>query len=94
MSDQQAALDAAAAAKAAADAARQLTITQWTLYSFGILVTILRTYARFKAVGFNNFEGDDYFVWVAAVCFSLSYPCSSVNLCSDFFFWGGLGCVK
>lgn len=58
---------AAAAMQAALDAARTFNITLWTLYAFGVLVTVLRTYARVKAVGWKRLEADDYLVWVAVV---------------------------
>lgn len=60
----------AAAIDAALAAARLFNITLWTLYAFGVLVTVLRTYARVKAVGWNRFEADDYLVWLAVVCAS------------------------
>ncbi|GJC83599.1 hypothetical protein ColLi_06437 [Colletotrichum liriopes] len=37
-------------AAAAAEASRQFTIEAWTLYGIGVVVTILRTYARAKAL--------------------------------------------
>jgi hypothetical protein len=57
----------AAAIEAALAAARLFNITLWTLYAFGVLVTVLRTYARVKAVGWSRFEADDYLVWLAVV---------------------------
>ncbi|BAE59195.1 unnamed protein product [Aspergillus oryzae RIB40] len=36
----------------------------WTLYSFGVAITLLRTYARYRAVGWKRFAADDYLVWV------------------------------
>lgn len=57
----------AAAAKAAAAALEQFTIEAWTLLGVGLTVTILRTYARVKAVGFKGLQPDDYLVWVGAV---------------------------
>lgn len=39
----------------------------WTLYAFGVSFTILRTYARIKAVGFRDLDWDDYLIWVAMV---------------------------
>jgi hypothetical protein len=70
-SDAAAQAAAAAAAEAAAAAARATNIELWTLYAIGVLVTVLRTYARYKAVGFRNFRPDDYLVWAAVVCTSL-----------------------
>ncbi len=65
MSDS-AAQDAAAAAMAAALAAFNTEL--WTLYAFGVLMTVFRTYARVKAVGVRELRADDYIVWVAIVC--------------------------
>lgn len=66
--DPAAAAAAAAAAQAAAAAAMlQFTIEAWTLLSIGLVVTMLRTYARVKAVGFKGLQADDYLVWVGAV---------------------------
>lgn len=70
MSD--AATQAAAQEAAAAAAARQSTITLWTLYAFGVLVTVLRTYARGVTVGFKNLQGDDFLAWLALVSYK---PC-------------------
>ena len=62
------ATDQAAAEQAAAAAAfRQFTIEAWTLYAFGVLVTVLRTYARITAVGIKKLRADDYLVWVGIV---------------------------
>lgn len=58
---------AQAAAEAAAAAFRSFAIESWTLYSIGVLVTLLRTYARAKAVGIRSFRADDYLVWVGIV---------------------------
>jgi hypothetical protein len=48
----------------------------WTLYAFGVSFTILRTYARIKAVGFKDLDWDDYLIWVAMVCSS----CTAKNV--------------
>lgn len=60
-------LDARDAASDAAQAAYKAMVELWTLYSFGVAVTLLRTYARVRAVGFRNLKADDYLVWVAIV---------------------------
>lgn len=52
---------------AAADAAYKSTVELWTLYSIGVAVTILRTYARSRAGGWRNLRLDDYVIWVAIV---------------------------
>ncbi|KAI0446131.1 hypothetical protein F4803DRAFT_505714 [Xylaria telfairii] len=61
---------AAAAAEAAAAAARAFNIQLWTLYSIGVLVTILRTYARIKAVGIRNLLADDLLAWIAILFYT------------------------
>ncbi|KAK7755594.1 hypothetical protein SLS62_002529 [Diatrype stigma] len=58
---------AAAAAEAAAAAARASLVRLWTLFSVGVSVTILRTYARSRAVGITNLRADDFLVWIAIV---------------------------
>ncbi|KAI2627578.1 hypothetical protein GGR54DRAFT_652420 [Hypoxylon sp. NC1633] len=62
---------AAAAAQAAAAAMLQFTIEAFTLLSIGIAVTMLRTYARIKAVGIRNLQADDYLVWVGATFYAV-----------------------
>lgn len=42
----------------------------WTLYAFGILFTILRTYARISAVGFRKLQVDDYLIWFAVIIYT------------------------
>ncbi|OKO97975.1 hypothetical protein PENSUB_9555 [Penicillium subrubescens] len=54
-----------AASDAAKAAAYKATVELWTLYSFGVAVTLLRTHARVRAVGFRNLKADDYLIWVA-----------------------------
>ncbi|CAJ2506143.1 Uu.00g002730.m01.CDS01 [Anthostomella pinea] len=54
----------------AAAGARSFTIQLWTQYAVGVLVTILRTYARVKAVGIINIHGDDVLIWVAVLFYS------------------------
>lgn len=52
---------------AIAKAIYDFTVELWTLYSIGVAITILRTYARAKVVGLRNLQADDYLVWVAVV---------------------------
>lgn len=56
-----------AAAQAAAKAAYNFTIELWTFYAVGVAFTLLRTYARGRAVGLRNLKADDYLVWFAIV---------------------------
>lgn len=56
-----------AAAEAAEEAFHDFAIESWTLFSIGLCVTILRTYARIKAVRLSGLSPDDYFVWVGVV---------------------------
>jgi ABC-type uncharacterized transport system permease subunit len=62
----------AQAAKAAAIAAatRAFNTELWTLYSFGVLVTVLRTYSRINTVGIKNLRADDYIVWLAIILYT------------------------
>ncbi|KAI1817239.1 hypothetical protein GGS20DRAFT_582747 [Poronia punctata] len=59
-----------AAAKAAADAQRQFITEDFTLFAVGLIVTITRTYARLKQVGFKGLQGDDYLVWLAMLLYA------------------------
>lgn len=58
---------AATAAAAAAAAFQRSTIEIWTLFAVGASVTMLRTYARIRAVGIKGLTADDYLVWVGVV---------------------------
>jgi hypothetical protein len=57
----------AAMAAAIAAAVRIFNTELWTLYAVGVLVTILRTYARVAAVGLKNLRPDDFMVWLGIV---------------------------
>jgi hypothetical protein len=46
---------------------RKFNIQLWTFYAFAVIITCLRTYSRFKAVGLKNFRPDDFIVWIAIV---------------------------
>ncbi len=61
-----------AEAKAAATAFQKFVTEDFTLFAVGLVVTITRTFARVKQVGFKGLQGDDYLVWVAMVCSALS----------------------
>jgi hypothetical protein len=52
---------------AAAAAFRSFAVELWTLFSVGAAFTVLRTYARIKAVGIKQLRPDDYFVWLGIV---------------------------
>lgn len=39
----------------------------WTEYGLGVLILSLRYFARWKLVGFRNWQGDDYFALLALV---------------------------
>jgi hypothetical protein len=56
-----------AAADAAEEAFHQFAIESWTLFAIGLCATMLRTYARIKAVRLSGLSPDDYFVWVGVV---------------------------
>ncbi|KAH8693698.1 hypothetical protein BGW36DRAFT_301477 [Talaromyces proteolyticus] len=57
-------------ARDAASDARNGTVELWTLYSIGVAVTILRTYARGRTVGLRNLRLDDYLIWVAIIFYT------------------------
>ncbi|KAM0720863.1 hypothetical protein Q7P37_003148 [Cladosporium fusiforme] len=59
-----------AAQAAAAAAAEQFTREAFTLLGVGLLITILRTYARIRAVGIKRLQVDDYLIWFAATCYA------------------------
>lgn len=80
MADSPSSPAAAAAMQAAMEAALRAFNTElWTLYSFGVLITCLRTYSRITSVGFSNLRADDYIVWLAVV----SAPHISAAVSSD-----------
>ncbi|KFY32591.1 hypothetical protein V493_00060 [Pseudogymnoascus sp. VKM F-4281 (FW-2241)] len=60
----------AAAAAAIAAAVREFNTELWTLYAFGVAITVLRTYARVKAVGFKNLQADDFIIWLAILLYT------------------------
>ncbi|PWY76022.1 hypothetical protein BO94DRAFT_605213 [Aspergillus sclerotioniger CBS 115572] len=49
----------------ASKAALNSTVQLWTLYSIGCAVTLLRTYSRWKDMGWRGLRLDDYLIWVA-----------------------------
>ncbi|KAI1499255.1 hypothetical protein F5X99DRAFT_420060 [Biscogniauxia marginata] len=60
------------AAAAAAEAALLQFVTEdWTLFAVGIVITIIRTYARVKQVGFKGLQADDYLVWIAMIFYAV-----------------------
>ncbi|GAW22034.1 hypothetical protein ANO14919_115690 [Xylariales sp. No.14919] len=58
------------AAAASVAAGRGSIVQLWAFYSVAVFVTILRTYARVKAVGIRNLSADDLFVWIAILFYS------------------------
>jgi len=40
------------------------------MYGIGVLISALRTFARYKAVGFQGFQADEYLVWAAVLFFT------------------------
>ncbi|KAI0437963.1 hypothetical protein F4803DRAFT_536810 [Xylaria telfairii] len=73
-----------AAAKAAASAFQQFVTEDFTLFAIGFVVTITRTIARVKQVGFKGLQGDDYLVWLAMLIYSaetaLAYSVGAVAM--------------
>ncbi|KAL2757019.1 hypothetical protein ACRALDRAFT_1081040 [Sodiomyces alcalophilus JCM 7366] len=61
----------AAAAAAAEKAAQEFYREVWILLGVAFLVIVLRTYARYRAVGFRNFQPDDYLVWLALTFYGI-----------------------
>ncbi|KAH8653048.1 hypothetical protein BGZ60DRAFT_386899 [Tricladium varicosporioides] len=59
-----------AASAAITAAIRAFNTELWTLYGFGVLMTVFRTYARLKAVGFKDLRGDDCIVWLAILLYT------------------------
>jgi hypothetical protein len=58
--------DSPAALAAAALFLRDV-IEIWILFGLGIIITVLRTYARVSAVGFKELQLDDYLAWLGIV---------------------------
>lgn len=69
----------AAMAEGMAAALRKFNTQLWTFYAFGVVVTILRTYSRIKAVGLKEFRPDDYIIWVSIVCVAEPIDMSITN---------------
>ncbi|KAF3039645.1 hypothetical protein E8E11_000093, partial [Didymella keratinophila] len=46
------------------------SVELWTLYAFGVAVTLLRTYARVSAVGYRELRPDDYLIWLALLIYT------------------------
>ncbi|TRX87955.1 hypothetical protein FHL15_011159 [Xylaria flabelliformis] len=73
-----------AEAAAAANAFRQFVTEDFTLFAVGFVVTITRTVARVKQVGFKGLQGDDYLVWLAMLIYAaetaLAYSVGAVAM--------------
>ncbi|KAI1125987.1 hypothetical protein F5Y10DRAFT_245851 [Nemania abortiva] len=82
--DQAAAAAAEAAAKSAASAFQEFVTEDFTLFAVGLVVTITRTFARVKQVGFKGLQGDDYLVWLAMLIYAaetaLAYSVGAVAM--------------
>ncbi|CAK7226373.1 hypothetical protein SBRCBS47491_006210 [Sporothrix bragantina] len=61
---------ASVAAAQAAAALYAFNTEVWTLYAFGVLFTIIRTFARIRTVGFTGLAPDDFLIWVAIVFYT------------------------
>lgn len=62
-------------AQAAAEAAlHAFVVEDWTLFSICLALTLFRTYARTRNVGWSGLQGDDYFIYLALVSPSFSNP--------------------
>ncbi|KAI1108788.1 hypothetical protein F5Y14DRAFT_59865 [Nemania sp. NC0429] len=75
---------AAAAAAAAANAFQNFVREDFALFAVGLAVTITRTFARVKQVGFKGLQGDDYLVWLAMLIYAaetaLAYSVGAVAM--------------
>ncbi|OQE08230.1 hypothetical protein PENVUL_c010G08086 [Penicillium vulpinum] len=65
-------------ARDAASDAHKTVVELWTLYSIGVAVTILRTYARSRNGGWRNLRLDDYLIIYTAQA-SLAYSVGNVS---------------
>ncbi|KAI1821583.1 hypothetical protein F4861DRAFT_453759 [Xylaria intraflava] len=76
--------EAAAAKAAAASAFKQFATEDFALFAVGLIVTLTRTFARVKQVGFKGLQGDDYLVWVAMLIYAaetaLAYSVGAVAM--------------
>ncbi|KAK5989604.1 hypothetical protein PT974_07858 [Cladobotryum mycophilum] len=63
-------MSSTSASEAAAKAAYKVTVEIWTLYSVAVVVTLVRTFARLRAVGLRNLTADDYLVWVGVLLYT------------------------
>ncbi|KAH2582165.1 hypothetical protein KXV99_009318 [Aspergillus fumigatus] len=59
-----------AADEAARAALHKPTVEHWTLYAIGVTLTLLRTYARVRAVGFRHLQAEDLLVWVGIIFYT------------------------
>lgn len=54
----------------------------WTEYGIGTLVLFLRYFARWKAVGFKEWQGDDYFAIAVLVFWTVCDHTVTLRLCA------------
>jgi hypothetical protein len=59
-------------AAAMAAAAQQFYNEVWTLLGIGTFVTLLRTVARVRKVGFSKLQADDVLVLIALVSYNIT----------------------
>lgn len=57
----------------ASQGATPFQVEGWVEWSLGVAILLLRLYARWKAVGFKGWKGDDYFSMIALVLWTVSY---------------------
>jgi hypothetical protein len=60
-------VDPTVAAQAKAVAFQRFSTEAWTLLAAGLLVTVLRVYARVKTIGWKGLKLDDYLACFGAV---------------------------
>ncbi|PYH80289.1 hypothetical protein BO82DRAFT_313273 [Aspergillus uvarum CBS 121591] len=67
---------------AASKAAYNTNVQLWTMYAIGVSVTMLRTWAQARVVGWRHLRLDDYLVWVGILFYtaqvSLAYNVGAV----------------
>ncbi|RYP73648.1 hypothetical protein DL771_003536 [Monosporascus sp. 5C6A] len=61
----------AAALAVAQETMKEFNTEAWTLLSIGLLVTIIRTFGRVKALGFKGLQPDDYLVWLGVTFYAI-----------------------
>ncbi|KAH8154700.1 uncharacterized protein LAJ45_01231 [Morchella importuna] len=75
---------AAAAHAAFVEIGRRFLTESWSYLGTAAIFVFLRTFARWKVVGFRNFKPDDYLMFFALFCFTLESTAAHLVIT-----WGG-----